>query len=241
MKAERPPESGAESLPHFVHSKLDDYGLTAAQFRVHGTVARRGGCTASLETIANTSRLNRDTVIDCLRFLVERRLLSKESRPGRPSVYRQNPVFLWIPAGNEGAPETRGHLPNSGTGWRKAVGTHLPETKGHKGSPVQGNPLKEKCNGVAVAPPRPSLIGLWQEATPDGKRVIERLRKLIPDADQNAGYWKALLEGGAASVSAGLDALWARLQNDTLPPVENCGGWLTDWIKHENGEHENQY
>jgi hypothetical protein len=136
----------------FVAAALDDYGLSQAQFRVFGHVSRRVNCYASLRNMAKTCQMHRDTVIDCLRFLVDRKLLSVLRSPGRPSTYRQNSPAEWLPAGNKGAPEIKGHPSKPGIACPERRGTHLAETKGHKGSPIKGSPLKAfngKCAGAA--------------------------------------------------------------------------------------------
>jgi hypothetical protein len=79
--------------------------------------------------------------------------------------------------------------------------------------------------------------------------VIERLRRLVPTADRDAGYWVELLRADASRVADGLDGLWDRMQDETLRPVENPGGMLTKWLQNpdwqrgneENGEDEVLY
>jgi hypothetical protein len=163
MKAQRHPLEGWKpvqapdndhlALP-YVESHLDEYGLSPAQFRVMAHVARRGVCYASLAGIAETCRLHRDTVIDCLGFLVERRLLAKKCCPGFATGYWQLPRSLWLPARNEGAPETNGHPSKPGPSPLKRRGNHLPETKGHKVNPIEVTPLKAlngHCAGAGAS------------------------------------------------------------------------------------------
>jgi hypothetical protein len=101
----------------FVHSKLDEMGLSPAQFRVFCHIARRGECFACLESIANVCRLHPDTVAACLKFLVASGMVARTTRPGLSSVYTICPMSNWAPPRNEGAPETKGY--------------RSPETKGY--------------------------------------------------------------------------------------------------------------
>lgn len=136
-----------QESPIFVHSKVDEYGLSPAQYRTLGHVARRGECYANLDTIAHICRMHRDTAIASLALLVERGLIGKISRPGQTSVYKIRPMSEWMaPIGNEGAPENKGHLPKAGNTPPKARGTHLPESKGHEVYPIEGNPSEGNPN-----------------------------------------------------------------------------------------------
>lgn len=81
----------------FVHSSVDNFGLTSAQFRVLCHVSRREDCFGTIPNIANTCRLNKDTVKTTLKFLTEHGIISKEKRPGTTNVYRVNPFPDWKP------------------------------------------------------------------------------------------------------------------------------------------------
>src|SRR3954466_16280360 len=81
----------------FIHSKLDDYGLSAAQFRVFCRVARRGDCFEAIENISVGCRLHRKTTEAAIKFLCQRRLLSKEFRLWQSNIYRIRDIGEWLP------------------------------------------------------------------------------------------------------------------------------------------------
>src|SRR3989442_15943733 len=63
----------------FVHSRLDDYGLSPQQFRVYGHLARRDGkrgAYPSVREIAQVCQLHPQTVRRCLKVLTIHRLLT---------------------------------------------------------------------------------------------------------------------------------------------------------------------
>jgi hypothetical protein len=249
MKSERlPQEAVLGCAAIFVHSAIRECRLTPYEALTLLHVASRdgaAGCFQPVAGIADETGMNSKTVRACLHALVAAGILTAK-KTNRATVYRRASAEII------GRQHSRGAVGQARPKTSTPVGRESPPPTGREGqhsrgavaksNPIEGNPMKGKCcNGSAVAPPRHLLLELWRVATPDGKRVIERLRKLVPDAHQNGGHWKAQLEADATLLAEGLERLWARMQSDTLHPVENPGAWLTDWIKHENGEHENQY
>jgi DNA-binding transcriptional MocR family regulator len=84
----------------FIHSRLDDYGLTPQQFRVYAHLARRAGSGAAfpaVATIARICQLHAQTVRQALRVLVAHRLITREPRPGTTPLYRLTPASHWQP------------------------------------------------------------------------------------------------------------------------------------------------
>src|SRR2546429_417414 len=84
----------------FVHSRLDDYGLSPQQFRVYGHLARRAGKGAafpSVREIARVCRLHPQTVRRCLKVLTIHRLVTREERSGTTTLYRLTPPSHWQP------------------------------------------------------------------------------------------------------------------------------------------------
>ena len=174
------PMNDSNNTDVFIPAKLDELELTPAQFRVFCHVCRRGDCYERLENMARKCRLHRDTVIDCLRFLVAHRMLTKEKRSGFASIYRVTPLDEWIPpGGNEGVPETKGHPSEPATPHMKPVGAPLPETKGHKGNPNQGSPDKA-LNGNALS--QRLEEELWG-----------RIRATIPDHRETGDLYRTLM------------------------------------------------
>ena len=83
----------------FVHSSLDDAGLTANEFRVYCHLARRAGTGSafpSADSIAEVCRMNRKTVWDVLRSLGERRMVCKAVRRGLSNVYALTLPEEWV-------------------------------------------------------------------------------------------------------------------------------------------------
>lgn len=150
---------GEISTP-FIPAWLDDYGLKTSDFRVLCRVCRRGDCFESVPNIAEGCRLHEDTVRASLNRLVALGLITKQKRPGEPSIYRLNPSARTRPT----TPKSRGGLSDSDTDsdadmpprseWGtppETSGGLPPETRGDEGSPIQGSPLK------GCAPSAPSI------------------------------------------------------------------------------------
>lgn len=126
----------------FIHSKLDDAGLTAGEFRVYAHLSRRasGGGKAwpSIRSMAEACRMNKDTVSEAIRTLEARRMLHREERGFTSTVYKLTPPSTWLVSETEGqAPlsENRGQTVRNG-------GTVPVRKEGTEGYPVEGNPLK---------------------------------------------------------------------------------------------------
>ncbi len=108
----------------FISSQLDDYGLSAAQFRVYCHVARRSdpsqSCFESVEHMAAVCRLEAGTVRRALQALTLRRLLHAVPRSGETTLYQPALPLFWeplpareyqpLPKGH-GTPRSPGHRP----------------------------------------------------------------------------------------------------------------------------------
>jgi hypothetical protein len=130
----------------FVHSEIDDYGLSKEEFRIYAHLARRAGqgsAWPSIESIAAKCIIHPDTVYAVLRRLKELNLIRVQPRPGFTSVYTLTPRSQWKPPRTQGAPETEGYPSISGIPPGKRRGRRVPEKKGYEGNPVEGNPLKD--------------------------------------------------------------------------------------------------
>lgn len=101
----------------FIHSSLDDAGLTTEQFRVFAHVARRassGDCWEGQSSMAKVCRIHEDTLVKCLAELEGRCMLSRQPRPGLTTIWRILPPAKWLLAKNSGngshahPPETKG-------------------------------------------------------------------------------------------------------------------------------------
>lgn len=131
----------------FVHSRLDDYGLNAAQFRAYCHLARRassGAAWPSIESIARVCRLHPKTVRSALRVLTRHSLLTREERPGRTPLYKLTPPSQWHPPKHIDQHPSKTNTPVS-----DGKGTPLKPSQGYpsqmepdEGNPSEGNPKK---------------------------------------------------------------------------------------------------
>jgi hypothetical protein len=91
-----------QKLLLFVHSSIDDAGLSTGAFRVLGHLARRAGkkrvAFPGIRGIAKTCHMNCATVIDAIRELEQFRFVVSNRKPGRPTVYR---LFPELKVGSE--------------------------------------------------------------------------------------------------------------------------------------------
>lgn len=132
----------------FIHSRLDDYGLTPHQFRVYAHLARRassGAAWPAVATIATICQIHPKTVRDALRVLVVHRLITREPRPGKTPLYRLTPAAQWHPP-----TRITGHPPQSDTpvsNWEptppKRIQGYPSHLNGAEGNPIEGHPRKE--------------------------------------------------------------------------------------------------
>jgi hypothetical protein len=117
----------SDGMP-FIHSSLDDYGLTPQQFRIVCRIARRGACSESIPNMAARCKMHPKTVAEVLRFLLEHQLVTKENHAGKPSVYR-----LYAPATWQPLPPPNGYPPQTDTRVFK-WGDYHPQTDTHEGT-----------------------------------------------------------------------------------------------------------
>lgn len=182
----------SESNIVFIHSELDDAGLTPAGFRVFCHLSRRAGKAGvypGVKSMASTCRLNEDTVWRALSELEERGMLERKSRPGRSTEMTLQPPSTWRKTGGtgkEGAPpEFRCHPPEK-------EGHHPPEKRGHEGYPYkeiqEGDPVLVEVPPAPVLKPKNVPRKLDR---PTLEQVVEFTRSLgLPDSDGESCYWK---------------------------------------------------
>jgi hypothetical protein len=142
-------------FPIFIHSELDDYGLTPVEFRVYGRLARRAGQKGlAYESVARMAKefgVSVRTVQRVLKLLIACGLIKRNARPGKTDLYSLNSRKLW--QDKEKLPATRAKLfprreiRGSGATTEGVVVTPehgavvTPET--YEGYPIEGNPLKD--------------------------------------------------------------------------------------------------
>ncbi len=113
-------ESGFKH-PLFVHSSIDDAGLSPGAFRVLCHLARRASkkrlAFPGIRDIAKTCRMNCGTVIDAIRELEQFRFVVANRKPGRPTVYGLFPElkaeFEVVPKTAPAEPASVAYLGNS--------------------------------------------------------------------------------------------------------------------------------
>jgi len=173
----------------FIPGEIDDLGLTPQEFRVLGHVARRAGqnsvCYAGVATMAKTCRIHPDTIRKALKFLVGRGLIFARMRQGRTTEYFFHP------------PEKKGGVANTPRKPKeenppKPRENHPPESKGDKGIPIKGSPLKafplnENENALSAAFEK-MRAEIRKPVPPDSRSPVdfnaeirERLERIIPD------------------------------------------------------------
>ena len=135
----------------FVHSQLDDYGLTPPQFRVYAHIARRassGKAWPAVATIARICLLHPQTVRQALRVLVRQQFITRQLRPGRTPIYRLTPASQWQPpteiTDNPSESDTPPSVSDATT--TKRIQDYPYERNGDEGNPIEGNPTKEKTH-----------------------------------------------------------------------------------------------
>lgn len=126
----------------FIHSALDDAGLSASEFRVFCHVARRGECFSSVETISRICRLDDQTVRDVLKRLVEKKFLIREMRSGTSNLYRVAPIAAWHPSRELPLPIHGSPTVKPQTSPPKRREAHPSQTAGDKGNPSEVYPQR---------------------------------------------------------------------------------------------------
>ncbi len=239
------PERGAPLI--FVHSSLDDLGLSPEEFRVYAHLAGRranvgGVAWPSAKSIAATCRIHRDTVFKVLRTLEKRGLIVRDKTAGCCNRYRFPPLRkpgvsietslpgfegLELPLGNRHRPSFEG---------RGVVGA-----KGLEGYPVNGDPKKdsqEKAEGAAA--PGGALAGggviltfacrgkpnRWQLS----QTFLDELRRLFPtvDVQRECDLARVKIERGAVSMKTarGMNRFllgWMGRANDRIRTPQAAG------------------
>lgn len=182
----------------FIHSRLDEYGLTPQQFRVYAHLARRAGsgrAWPAVATMARICRLHPQTVRQVLRVLVQHRLITREPRAGRTPIYRLTPASQWQPltriTGNPSESDTPPSVSGSTPAKRRQA--HPCERDEAEGYPSEGNKMKEiqapiSPKGVSMIDQSFSLSSQAEEiyaeypkkvGKPNALRAIKRALKSV--------------------------------------------------------------
>lgn len=200
-------EDKRDDMPVFIHSELDDLGLTPFEFRAYAHLARRvndrsGTYWESVEEGARVCRMNVKTYRAALAGLVDHGLVSREDRPGQTSVYRLNPKADWRTPTESGRGTKSGRGAGNGRGAPTESGrTPLPNQV-DKGTPSKVLPRRnsiekrgEKFDPLEVDLPENVSRDVWRDfiayrrerrlsTTPTHtRRLLERLSAAGADAD----------------------------------------------------------
>ena len=154
----------------FVHSCLDDAGLSTSEFRVYCHLARRAGggdAFPSAESIAETCKMNKDTAWRALKTLGERRMIRKAQRVGMSNIYSLTLPEEWMGLAECEGWRKRGgdpYIPPGGGG-KEGVGGGGKE--GALRESTEGNPLKGIQSLLSPSGDRKEkaqeLVDLWNE------------------------------------------------------------------------------
>lgn len=121
----------------FIPSWLDDFGFTAAQFRILCRVARRGDCFESIPKMAAGCRLSVKTVKAVIRTLTSCGVFEKQPRQGQTSIFKLAPFSQWQQPSPKGTP---------GVNWPATQPKGQPgypvQNTSHKGNPTEGTSMK---------------------------------------------------------------------------------------------------
>lgn len=148
----------------FIHSSLDEAGLTVQEFRVFCHISRRangGECYASAESMAAICRIKRDTLFAAIRALESRGMLERESKIGCPTVYRITLAKHWHPSPQTGQVEAVTRPPKRDRLGPIPNGDPSPQT-GQEVSPQTGHPPVPP-NGTVRYSPQGSPSKVLQE------------------------------------------------------------------------------
>jgi hypothetical protein len=213
----------------FVHSKLDDFGLTPPEFRIYCHLVRRakdGVAWPGIRSMAEICRLHKETVILSIASLEAMKLLQVERTPGLVTKYRLTQPSLWTERQVVGNGEQLPLVGNGEQGGRKEGtvegvtgrngGTEWSErgnATGRKGG-TKGNPFKVIQEGD------PSFAREARAVKP-GK--VRKSRQPEPDQDTDPEV-RVFLEGW-------IDAYEAQFRRPYVPNWGRDGRAIKDLRK----------
>jgi len=252
------PDEIPKSAPAaFIHSRLDDLGLTPVQFRVYGHIHRRAGNNGiyfeSVPNCAGHCGLNIKTVRGAIARLKALGLIRLENaRPGETNTYAVTAIEEWppLPIGYPGTQlgrvsdrEATPTNPDPGTPVfkREATPTNsippkvIPVSYSHKGNPAKGE-----------VPPQLAKVHGWQ-LTKDRKELRAQIRELNessnPDAELLAGLKaqlgeinQAIRNRGAIRPATGAKATAATPANQTPQETAKLFNVHVEKTPHEVAE-----
>lgn len=155
MTSTKPPQNAI-----WVHSALDDLGLTPAEFRVYAHLSRRAGngvAWPAINSIAKVCGLSRRTVVKAFNALERRGLLQVERGGGNATNrYRLVDMTYWPKPAREQCNSTTQVNPDKesckiDSASPRKIDTGVTAKEAHEGYPIrrsmEGNPLKRSSEG----------------------------------------------------------------------------------------------
>ena len=236
-------QDNSEMNALFIHSAIDDAGLSVHEFRIVCHLARRTGkgeAFPSAESMSKVCRMKRDTVFSALKVLAERNIVTLKRRKGQSSIYTINKPSTWKePVPRNGATPKRGASPETGLHQSPETGLPpapnggtlriYPEGNTHKEIPFRdNNPFKvedepKKPKPKPKQPRKQSTRGTRiPEGFPDQQamdyafQVADRDRAIL-EADKFRDHWLSV------SGSRGVKADWLATWRNWLRKSEEYG------------------
>jgi hypothetical protein len=203
----------------FVHSSLDDLGLSATEFRVFCHLARRGAkdeyCRPGHESIAKICKLEIKTVRKALASLELRGMIRVESRPGETNVYVLMSPDAWrsddIASSRSTTPP---NPPQGGTGrhpgWKtdRHVGCQL-GGGGTQSAPYEGYPAE------AIPEGNPKTQALSNASAAVASSVCEPAAALLVQEDRTSQEpLPAYVRKTQSDMWKQFETLWCQLRTE---------------------------
>lgn len=166
-------EDTAEMNVLFVHSDIDDFGLNPSQFRIYAHILRRAGrldrAWPGIDSMSRLCKMNRETVIEAIRFLEVHRLLRVQRTSGKSTIYFVTRRSQWVRPGNQseirnGADQSE--MRNGVVGNRERHQSEI----GNVRKSTEGDPVS-KSKAVAAAPGVVEINGRKRKTKKIGKIV----------------------------------------------------------------------
>jgi DNA-binding MarR family transcriptional regulator len=183
----------------FVHSALDDFGLSPNEFRIYAHLARRANKSKEawpgIDSMAKICRMDKECVMGAIKILEEKLLLSVEKKRGQTNIYRLTSSDTWLVETNKERSTTpngnRSTLPNA-----TVLPARTPPFDATERKEIQGRRSKEGLpDGGAeiqrLKTEHTKFIKLWMDEYPDffgfdydfagGKdaKAVQRLVKIL--------------------------------------------------------------
>jgi hypothetical protein len=203
--------------PTFIHSRVDDLGLTMAEFRVYCHLKRRathGVAWPGIDSMAKICRANKRTIIKAIKSLEKRKMLVVTRVDGEGNRYRLTKPSQWIGQcilGNATSAEEVTVQCTIGNGDQSILGNE-------RVSSTEGNPLKV----TPYSPPKgskqsTSLNGHFPQ-TPDGSspKGDGKVTKRFQYPKEFEVFWSAYPDTNASKFET--YQTWNRLK----PPLDQC-------------------